>query len=80
MYIKSVRFYDDLTLNHYEEFMDRNRKRSVWLGCRIVNTPLREVIDASPVNNKQIFFVEIIQKILISYQKIYQMFYIELET
>ena len=38
--------------------MGRSRRWSICLGWWFTNTPLREVIDASPVNDKRVCIVE----------------------
>jgi NTE family protein len=51
-----------------------------WDGSLLSNTPLREVIDASPVNDKRIIIVENYPKNINTYLKICQKYITEQET
>jgi NTE family protein len=43
---------------YYFQWVEVEKEVYAWDGSLLSNTPLREVIDASPVNDKQIFLVE----------------------
>ena len=44
--------------SYYFQWIEVEKGVYAWDGSLLSNTPLREVIDASPVNNKRIFLVE----------------------
>jgi NTE family protein len=44
--------------SYYFQWVEVEKGVYAWDGSLLSNTPLREVIDASPVNDKQIFLVE----------------------
>ena len=43
---------------YYFQWVEVEKGVYAWDGSLLSNTPLREVIDASPVNDKRIFLVE----------------------
>jgi len=44
--------------SYYFQWVEVEKGVYAWDGSLLSNTPLREVIDASPVNNKRVFLVE----------------------
>ena len=44
--------------SYYFQWAEVEKEVYAWDGSLLSNTPLREVIDASPVNDKQVFLVE----------------------
>jgi hypothetical protein len=64
---------------YYFQWVEVEKGVYAWDGSLLSNTPLREVIDASPVNDKRIFLVENYPKNTDKLQIIYLKYNIEPE-